>query len=112
MIFYYDAVKTDGSKISGMIDSLSRDAAVRELFEQQLFVKSISAIPRNKGNKVKPDDLIVFIRLLGNAVEAHIPIARALEITRESMGKSPLRSVITSILDSIKSGQDFSEVTG
>ncbi len=110
MIFSYEAFTRSGETTFGTIEAENRDEAGRLIYEQDMIVSKLTPIRSIGGQKVKPEELIIFTRLLSTAVNASVPLTRALEITMEELSdKSPLRMVIISILHQLKVGKALSE---
>lgn len=109
MIFSYTAFDKAGETVFGTIEADSKEQAASIVYEQNLIVAKLVPIKRMGKTKVKPEELIIFTRLLSTAVNASIPLTRALEITMgELAAKSELRMIILSILHQLKSGKALS----
>lgn len=109
MIFSYTAFDKAGETVFGTIEADSKEQAASIVYEQNLIVAKLVPIKQMGKTKVKPTELIIFTRLLSTAVNASIPLTRALEITMgELAAKSELRMIILSILHQLKSGKALS----
>jgi type IV pilus assembly protein PilC len=108
MFFSYEAFTKQGEKAFGTINAQNKEEAAYILYQKDLIVSKISPVKEEKNIKVKEEELIVFTRLLGNAIEAHIPLTRGLEITVDELGdRSPLKAIVLSLLYEIKVGKAF-----
>jgi type IV pilus assembly protein PilC len=110
VIFSYDAFTRSGETAFGSIEAENKDEASRLIYAQNMIVNKLVPIRSVGGKKVKPEELIIFTRLLGTAVNASVTLTRALEITMEELEpKSPLRMIVISILHQLKVGKSLSE---
>lgn len=110
MIFSYEAFTRSGETAFGSIEAENKDEASRLIYAQDMIVNKLVPIRSVGGQKVKPEELIIFTRLLATAVNASVPLTRALEITMDELSnKSPLRMVVISILHQLKVGKSLSE---
>lgn len=110
MVLTYEAYTRDGQKVTGSLNSENRETAAMELYRRGLIVSSIKTSRPTGVIKASTTDLIHFTRLLGNAVDAHLPLTRALELVIDELpSKSPLKTAAVSILNDIKSGESFSD---
>lgn len=110
MIFSYEAYNSNGEKVFGTIEAETRDEVTSQLYSQELIVSQIKAVKNVSRSAVKPEELIVFTRLLATGINASIPLTKALEITMEELPpQSALRMVILSILHQLKIGKNLSD---
>jgi type IV pilus assembly protein PilC len=110
MIFSYEAYRKGGEKVFGTVDADNKEMAGYQLFQQDLIVIRLRELKKDKNVRVKEVELIFFTRLLATAVNASIPLTRALEITSgELSAESSLRFIISSILHEIKTGKNLSD---
>ncbi|OHD57166.1 MAG: hypothetical protein A2Y33_09595 [Spirochaetes bacterium GWF1_51_8] len=110
MIFTYEAFNNSGEKIVGTIDAERKEEVAGILYEQHLIVSKVNPVKSGGSIRVKADELIIFTRLLATAINASVPLTRALEITMEELApSSPLRIIILSILHQLKVGKALSD---
>ena len=109
MVFNYEAFTRDGKKIFGTIEAERKDDVAGFLYDQEMIVSKISAVMMKSTIAVKPEETIIFTRLLATAINASLPLTRALEITMDELPqRSGLRSIILSVLHQIKVGKSLS----
>lgn len=110
MQFRYEAYTRDGQKLFGSIDAESREEASAELYKKDLLVSQIGTFQQKNKSGISEGDLILFTRLLANAMDAHLPLARSLELTLGEMNsKSALAPIAASLLSEIKAGKTVTQ---
>ncbi len=110
MIFSYEAYNTAGEKIFGTVEADNKEEANLQLYHQDLIVSQIKIVKNVAKSAVKPEELIIFTRLLATGINASIPLTKSLEITMEELpAQSDLRMVIMSILHQLKVGKNLSD---
>lgn len=110
MFFNYEAYRKGGERVFGTIDAENKDRAAYQLYQQELIVTRIVPLRMNAKVKVKEEELIFFTRLLSTAINASVPLTRALEITAGELSvESQLRNVVTSLLHELKTGKSLSD---
>jgi type IV pilus assembly protein PilC len=126
--YKYQAKTADGKKVTGTLTAMSEGEAVGELRRQNLIVISLSErgtkAKKEKGGgflslqiggkkspraRVKPKDLVVFTRQLATMISAGIPLLEGLEILSEQAEDPGFKLVLTTVVDSVRSGSDLSE---
>ncbi|TET37709.1 MAG: type II secretion system F family protein [Planctomycetota bacterium] len=131
--YKYQAKTADGKKVAGTLTAMNEGEAVGELRRQNLIVISLSergakAKKEKSGGggffslqfggkkspkaRVKPKDLVVFTRQLATMISAGIPLLEGLEILSEQAEDPGFKLVLTAIVESVRSGSDFSESLG
>jgi type IV pilus assembly protein PilC len=110
MIFTYEAFNNSGDKLVGTIDADRKEDVAGMLYEQNLIVSKVVPVKSGGSLRVKPEELIIFTRLLATAINASVPLTRALEITMEELApSSQLRIIILSVLHQLKTGKALSD---
>lgn len=115
-IFSYIAINGKGDTVNNTTDQLDRNGVIEALVKQGLRPISIkelkSKLKANSvatnvigGNKVKPDQLVMFTRQLSAMVGAGVPILRALSALRDHISESPvLKKILTNIIHDVEGG--------
>ncbi len=124
--YKYKAKKNPNETVTGVIESVTRQAAIEKINEQGLFltdleeIKAESRPPEVKvpvkkertestgGKTWAARDLIYFYRQLARLLKAGVPILRALALLAEQTRKPALRRVLDQILTDVRQGKDFS----
>ncbi len=110
MIFSYEAYNSAGEKVFGTIEADTKEEVSAQLYNQELILSQLKPVKNVSKSAVKPEELIVFTRLLATGINASIPLTKALEITMEELPpQSALRMVILSLLHQLKIGKNLSD---
>ena len=127
--FSYLARKSDGSKESGIVESLNKQEAVSILQKKGLLVTSIIqydaaakaksplqffSFGKQKGksfkhNKVKFSDLVIFSRQLSMLLGAGVSLLKSLEVIIRQVDSKKLHEVLTDISKNMEGGQTFKD---
>lgn len=109
MIFQYEAYSPDGSHQSGVIEAKDKQEAALKLYQRDLVVFHLRELSTKK-QSISLKDQILFTRLLSNALSAHIPLTKALEIiSQEFPQRHPLKMVTLDLIRRIQGGESLSE---
>ncbi|MCU7932607.1 MAG: type II secretion system F family protein [Candidatus Thiodiazotropha sp. (ex Codakia rugifera)] len=120
--FLYKAVGADGEIVEGELQAVSRDHAVNQIhLKGQVPIRVIES--QQKGNrtprrrlrrsKVSSEQIASFTRELSTLLKSGQPLDGALSILTTIAGESSLFSQhLTSIRDSLKSGNSFADALG
>jgi type IV pilus assembly protein PilC len=101
--------------INGVVEAVSRDAALSALAKQKLKPVSITEAKGSKGfklpfgQKVKTSDLVVFTRQLSTMVSAGVPLLRALATLAEQSDSPVLREALSAISKDVQSGMSLGD---
>ena len=113
--FKYVAKDANARTVNGKIIADNQAAVIEELRKRKLIIISITPVKESGlkamsfgGNKVKPDDLVMFSRQLATMVEAGIPLLQGLDSLQEQMTSPYFKGVINSIKDDIEVGSSLS----
>lgn len=113
--YKYVAKDQNARSVVGKIVAEAQDSVVEELRKRKLTIISINPIKESslskisfRRKKIKPDDLVIFTRMLATMVEAGIPILQALDALREQITHPYFQNVITAVRDDIQSGSSLS----
>lgn len=108
MIFQYEAYLSDGSLQNGVIEAKDKQEATLKLYQRELVVVNLKEVSTRK-QTISLKDQILFTRLLANALSAHIPLTRALEIiAQEFPKKHPMKMITMDLIRRIQSGDSLS----
>lgn len=113
--FAYIAIDEKGGTVNGIADQLNRAAVIDILTKQGLRPISITETKAKAatfnfknilgGNRVKPDQLVMFTRQLSAMVGAGVPILRALTALSEHIAESPvLKKILVNIIHDVEAG--------
>lgn len=115
MQFTYKATRPDGSNISGSLEAANHAAAVAALTHQglhPLVVKSGGGGMGKSlsfGQKVKTQDMVIFVRQLSTMISAGVPLARGLETLQESPSGPYFREVLAKVTKDVENGTELGE---
>lgn len=113
--YAYEAVNAAGRKVKGVIHSVSKQAAIRELRHMQLDVRSVQEreerfwdrdIPF--GKRVGLKDFTVFCRQFAALLSSGVQIDKALEIMEEQTANKVLKVSLRDLLDQVSGGMPLS----
>lgn len=84
---------------------------INELKEKKFFSIAFGRgrDPKEKGGRVKIDDLVVFSRQMATLVGSGVPLLQCLEILVEQSEKTTLKAVLRNIREQVQSGKSLSE---
>ncbi|MEW6170399.1 MAG: type II secretion system F family protein [Candidatus Omnitrophota bacterium] len=112
-IYKYTAKDESGKAIAGSIEATSQQELLNILHQKNLIILSCEeekrAIKKEKANRVKLDDLVVFSRQLATLIDSGIPVVQALGILGEQVESKNLNKVTLGIRRSIEEGVSFHE---
>jgi type IV pilus assembly protein PilC len=119
-IFSYIAIDKTGKVQNGKLEQVDRANAISTLTKQGYRPISLKIIKEKAdkfdlkniigGNKVKPDQLVMFTRQLSAMVGAGVPLLRALTALSSHVADSPvLRDILNGVIKSIESGSTFGD---
>lgn len=111
--FSYTALNKSNKSISGISESVSRQALTETLVKQGLRPlniktvsesKGVSAKLKNFGKKVKLKDLVIFSRQMSTMVSAGVPLTRALSTMQTQTTNKYFQEVIAGIAHDVEGG--------
>ena len=113
--YKYVAKDENAATIGGKVVAEDEESVIKELRKRNLIVISVEETKdvdlKNisfGGNKVKPDDLVVFTRQLSTMIEAGIPILQSLEALEEQVTERYFKEVIATIREDVSVGNSLS----
>ncbi|NPA15634.1 MAG: type II secretion system F family protein [Deferribacteres bacterium] len=114
MRFSYKALSDSGEVVAGEIEAQSKEEVVEEL-EKRGFLPLVIKKERKKislslswGKRIKSKDFLIFTQSLATLLKAGVPLDRALRITADILGDSPMGEVVREILRAVKEGSSLS----
>lgn len=115
-IYRYKAIDSNGKLLKGFIKAQDELNAISLLTMKNLYIVSISALPRVFSPfikifspKVKNTELIEFAKNLSIMLKAGIPLTTALSDIGENIAKESLRRIIFDIKNMVENGVPLSE---
>ena len=109
-LFFYKAVREDGSTIVDELTAVT-SAAARETLQDRGFlvleIRKKSSFISDRG--ASPKELLIFNQEFMTLVKAGLPIMQALDILQHRMEKQGFRSVLTSIREAVRGGTALSD---
>ena len=113
--FKYSAKDASSRNVVGKIVTENKQSVIEELRKRNLTIISIDKVKEASLSKssfqrkrVKPEDLVIFTRMLATMIEAGIPILQALDALQEQISHVYFRGILISIRDDIESGSSLS----
>jgi type IV pilus assembly protein PilC len=113
--FSYQAIKKDGSSISGNVEASERATAIETLTKQGLRPLTINEKKSGPvklslgGKKVKSDDLVIFTRELSAMVSAGVPLLRSLNSLEEHSENRALQTILKDIVSDVEGGAQLAD---
>lgn len=74
-----------------------------------LSLSSKNTVLRERGGRIKIDDLVIFSRQLSTLVGAGVPLLESLDVLAEQTEKTTFKNVIRSLHEHVRGGKSFSE---
>jgi type IV pilus assembly protein PilC len=120
MKFNFKAKTETGDLKEGLVEAISREAAIEILQKNGLIPLQVASEERGglEGflreiqklwEGVSPKELMVIFRQLATLIEAHVPVVTSLKTISEQTDNRFLRVVLREIEDNIEDGMSFSE---
>jgi type IV pilus assembly protein PilC len=113
--FAYKAVNSKGQTINGVINAISRAAAVTELRNQGSHPISVQET-KAKGSgrsfgksKVKLRDLVIFTRELSTMISAGVPLPRCMDTLASQFENKNFKEVISHVSHDVESGMPLAD---
>ena len=109
--FKYRAMKSDGTKVEGRYECLSRDEVISMITSSGYYPLKIEEIIQSKPiefkafDRVTTKDLAVFCRQFYTMLEAGVTIINCIEILSTELPNRKLRGILTTIGEDVKKGE-------
>ena len=99
---------------NSLVESLRRQGYliihINETSQKKLFSVSFKKSSlRERGGRIKIDDLVIFSRQLSTLVGAGVPLLESLDVLSEQTEKTTFKNVICSLHEQVRGGKSFSE---
>lgn len=110
-VFKYRAMKSDGTKVEGRYECISRDDAISMITSSGYYPLKIEEIVESKPielkvfDKVTTKDLAIFCRQFYTMLDAGVSIVNCLDILCTELPNRKLRGILTSIGEDVKKGE-------
>lgn len=118
-LFVYEAVTAAGKKVKGVHRSVSKTAAIQELREKGLTVRSVQErrerlIEREItiGRPVKLEHFVLFCRQFATLIRSGIQVDQSLEIMQEQTPSKNLRAALADVTEKVRNGLQLSRAMG
>jgi type IV pilus assembly protein PilC len=120
MLFTYKALHPNGSNTSGTIEAVDHAAAIAALTHQGLHPLTVKegngkgamsgniTIP-GFGQKIKTQDMVIFVRQLSTMISAGVPLARGLAVLQESPSSPYFREVLGKVNKDVENGTSLGD---
>lgn len=82
---------------------------INEVKQKKILSFSTKRAPREKGGRIKIDDLVIFSRQMATLIGAGVPLLQSLEALDEQTEKAKFKTIIRSLKDQVQGGKSFSE---
>jgi len=120
-VYEYAAINAKGKTRKGVVSADSPQLARRKLREEGLFPKSLKETSHLREPKessrlfqaprvfsgVSKRETAIFMRQLGNLLEAGFPLMKALSLIEEQTKSKPMLKVVSQLIEEVKSGAGF-----
>jgi type IV pilus assembly protein PilC len=112
--FKYTALTKEGKQVSGVTESVSKEALIESLHRQHLKPLVVgSAKKRGEisfgGKSVKRKELVVFTRQLSTMVSAGVPLNRSLNTLSEQADSKYFKEVIANVSKDVEGGANIGD---
>ena len=110
-IFKYRAMKSDGTKVEGKYECISKDDVISRITSSRYYPLKIDEVVESKSiefkvfYKVTTKDLAIFCRQFYTILDAGVSIVNCLDILCTELPNRKLRGILTSISEDVKKGE-------
>ena len=110
-IFKYRAMKSDGTKVEGKYECISKDDVISMITSSGYYPLIIEEVVESKSiefkffDKVTTKDLAIFCRQFYTMLDAGVSIINCLDILCTELPNRKLRGILTSIGEDVKKGE-------
>jgi len=111
--YKYTAKDRLGQTVTGVLEASSEAEVVQMLHTKELIIVSLEQAKKRqaasgpKGNRINPDDLVIFTRQLSTMIDAGIPLVHTLRILSEQIENKILKEVVRGVRQDIEAGMSF-----
>lgn len=112
-IYQYQSLDSAGKKRTGMVEGQNERDARERLREKGLMVTKLTSKSKTSSRQnLKGENLLGFTILLGQLLNAGIPLYESLVTIEEEYRHEPFHRVIMSLCEQVKSGASLSQAMG
>lgn len=110
-VFKYRAMKSDGTKIEGRYEGLTRDDVINMITSSGYYPLKIEEIVKSKSisfksfDRVPTKDLVIFCRQFYTMLDAGVTIVNCLNILSTELPNKKLREILGYIEEEVKKGE-------
>lgn len=110
-IFKYRAMKSDGTKVEGKYECLSRDEVINMITSSGYYPLKIEELVESKSvnfnffDRVTTKDLSIFCRQFYTMLDAGVTIVNCLDILSSELPNRKLREILNNISEDVKKGE-------
>jgi general secretion pathway protein F/type IV pilus assembly protein PilC len=109
-LFNYKAIDSSGKKKSGLIEAVNPKEVKERLRDQGLMLTGLTLkTGTSKKENIRGEKLQTFTLLLGQLINAGVPIYESLLALEEQFRDEPFHRIILSLCDRVKGGAHLSE---
>lgn len=111
-LYRWTGIDKHGRRISGNIQSAGSTDAQNELKKREIEVISIKQsgrMTRQRKQKVKSKDILLFTRYLSTMISAGVPILQALDILSQDQDNKTMAEFITTLKSNVSGGKMLAE---
>ncbi len=110
-IFKYRAMKSDGTKVEGKYECISRDEVINMITSSGYYPLKIEELVESKSvnfnffDRVTTKDLSIFCRQFYTMLDAGVTIVNCLDILSSELPNRKLREILNNISEDVKKGE-------
>ncbi|MEQ1561519.1 MAG: type II secretion system F family protein [Nitrospira sp.] len=117
MIFKYQAIKTTGEKVDGVIDAFNVDVAIEQLQKRGLTITNIKDSEEKKNqfgflasffNRISNKDIVILSRQMATLFSAQVSALRVFRLLGSQVENPTLQNYLYLIADDIQGGSAIS----
>jgi len=115
-LFVYEAVTANGKKVKGVHRTVSKTAAIQELREKGLIIRSVqekkaTVMEREItiGRPVKLEHFVLFCRQFATLIRSGIQIDQSLEIMEDQTTSKNLKAALSDVTEKVRNGLQLSK---
>jgi type II secretory pathway component PulF len=126
--FYYEAVDSGGSTVTGQIEALNRRSAIELMASRSLYVTTLregdaepvreastkteekrSILQSYGGGRITTKDILAMTAQLSTALKAGLPILSAIDILAQQQHKPLMKELLLDLARAVSSGESMSD---
>ncbi len=112
MQFAFQVRDPQGTRMSGMLDAVSQEAALVILAQRHLMVtelKPVTGLPSSRA-RISGEELLVFTQELAAMLKASLPLLQAMDVLAQDAQNPRLREVVLEMASGLSAGNTLSEL--